>query len=58
MAKVEQIQFVRTGKRGRPRISMKVPHPDLKYAQVVKNRIDGKIVGVEKQIISGCCDNC
>ena len=54
MAKVEHIQFVRTGKRGRPRISMKV----LKYAQVVKNRIDGKIVGVEKQIISGRSENC
>ena len=47
------IEFARTGKRGRPRISTKVPHPDLKYAQMVKSRVDGRIVRVEKRIIFG-----
>ncbi len=46
-------EFPRTGKRGRPRKPIQIPLPELKYAQVVKKRKKGKVVGVEKRIIFG-----
>ena len=47
------IEFLRTGKRGRPRIPKIVPTPGLKYAQVIKHRKDGHLCKVEHRIIFG-----
>jgi IS1 family transposase len=46
-------EFPRTGKRGRPRKPKIVPSDDLKYAQVVKTRVNGVLEKVEKKIIFG-----
>lgn len=46
-------EFSPTGKRGRPRKARQMPNPELKYAQVKKNREGGKVVNIEKQIIYG-----
>jgi hypothetical protein len=35
-------EFARTGKRGRPRTPVIEPHPDLVYAQVVKQKRQGR----------------
>ncbi|OED06739.1 transposase [Methanosarcina sp. A14] len=47
------IEFPRTGKRGRPRKPKIFPPDDLKYAQVVKIRINGILKKVEKKTIFG-----
>lgn len=44
---------VRTGKRGRPLKPKKIPHPDLNYAQVVKQYKKGKVAKVEFKIVFG-----
>ncbi len=41
----------RTGKRGRPAESYKIPRMDLRYAQVIKEREGRKLVKVHKKII-------
>jgi len=46
-------EFPPTGKRGRPRKARQMPNPELKYAQVKKNRESGKVASIEKQIIYG-----
>jgi len=43
----------RTGNRGRPRKPKTTPHPDLKYAQVVKQYKKGKVSKVEFKVIFG-----
>ena len=47
------VEFEPTGKRGRPRKPKLVPNHDLKYAQVVKNRKDGRLHKVEKRTLFG-----
>lgn len=44
-------EFPQNGKRGRPRKPKIVLSDDLKYAQVVKTRINGILKKVEKNII-------
>jgi hypothetical protein len=46
-------EFPRTGNRGRPRKPKIVPSDDLRYAQVVKTRVNGILDKVEKKIIFG-----
>ena len=46
-------EFPPTGKRGRPRKPRQIPIPELKYAQVKKNREGGKVINIEKQVIYG-----
>ena len=46
-------EFPRTDKRGRPRKPKQMPLPELKYAQVVKEREGSKVVNIEKRIIYG-----
>ncbi len=41
------------GKRGRPSKPKLVPHPDLKYAQVVKHRRRGRVISIETAVIFG-----
>jgi len=43
----------RTGKRGRPRKSVRVIDEDLDYATVHKTRISGRVVKVERKVIYG-----
>src|SRR5262249_16670024 len=43
----------RTGKRGRPRKSFKVPPAGLTYATVHKTRVKGRVVKVEQRVIFG-----
>lgn len=47
------ISYLPTGKRGRPRYARWIPHPNLKYAQVVKHRKGGRLSKVEKRVIFG-----
>ena len=47
------VTFPRTGRRGRPKKSIKVPGKDLLYATVHKTREKGRIIKVEKRIIFG-----
>ena len=47
------IEYPRTGKRGRPKKPEIFPLDDLKYAQVVKIRINGLLKKIEKKIIFG-----
>ena len=49
----EWVEFPKTGKRGRPKNPVLVPDENLKYAQVIKNRKEGKLHKVEKKIIFG-----
>ena len=48
-----QIEYPKTGKRGRPKKPKIVPSSKLKYAQVVKKRKRGKLQKVEKNVIFG-----
>jgi IS1 family transposase len=49
----ETITPPRSGKRGRPRKSYKVPPTGLTYATVHKTRVKGRVVKVEQRIIFG-----
>jgi IS1 family transposase len=46
-------QFAPTGKRGRPRIPKLIVDDLLKYAQVIKMRVNGRLNKVIKRIIFG-----
>ena len=48
-----QIEYPKTGKRGRPKKPKIVPSDNLKYAQVVKKRKGRKLKKVEKKVIFG-----
>jgi hypothetical protein len=43
----------RTGKRGRPKASYRVPPEDLRYATVHKTRRKGRVVKVEQRVVFG-----
>ncbi len=45
--------FPRTGKPGRPRKPVKVPHPDLVYGQVIKKKRQRRLVEVTTRIVCG-----
>jgi IS1 family transposase/transposase-like protein len=45
--------FARTGKRGRPRLPVCVPHPDLVYGQLVKQKKQGKLLTLSTRIVLG-----
>lgn len=45
-------QIKRSG-RGRPPKPKMIPHPGLRYAQVIKQREWGRVVGIEKRIVFG-----
>ena len=54
MAVYHQIKtFPRTGKRGRPRNPIVEPHPDLVYAQVVKEKKQGRLQTLSERIVCG-----
>jgi len=39
--------------RGRPPMPKMIPHPALRYAQMVKQRERGRVIGIERRIIFG-----
>jgi IS1 family transposase/transposase-like protein len=45
--------FARTGKRGRPRKPVCEPHPDLVYAQLVKQKKQGKLLTLSTRVVLG-----
>lgn len=45
--------FSPTGKRGRPRRPKLVPPDDLKYAKIIKQRDNGRLTKVTKEIVFG-----
>jgi len=47
------IKFPKTGKRGRQRKPKQVPLKKLKYAQIVKEQVGGKLSTIAKRIIFG-----
>ena len=47
------VEVPRTGRRGRPRMPIMEPDPELRYAQVVKIRERNRVVKVEKRMIFG-----
>jgi IS1 family transposase len=48
-----EVEFPKTGKPGRPRNPIMLPHPDLNYVQVVKTRNNGRVVKVETKLVFG-----
>lgn len=46
-------EYSRTGRRGRPRKSKRLPAPDLRYAQVVKRREGRRLVEVIHKVVYG-----
>ena len=47
------VEFSKNGKRGRPRKLAIVPNENLKYAQVIKNKLGKKLQKIEKRVIFG-----
>lgn len=47
------IKYPPTGKRGRPRKDRLVPNEELEYAQVIKNRQEGRLKEVIKKTVFG-----
>lgn len=45
--------FARTGKRGRPRKPVCEPHPDLVYAQLVKQKKQDKLLTLSTRVVLG-----
>ena len=45
--------FPRTGKRGRPKNPVKEPHPDLVYAQLVKDKQHGRLKSLTTRVCWG-----
>lgn len=45
--------FARTGKKGRPRNPVMEPHPELVYAQVVKEKEQGRLKSLTERILCG-----
>jgi hypothetical protein len=42
--------FPKTGKKGRPKNSIKEPHPELVYGQMVKEKKNGKLVKITYRV--------
>ena len=49
----QKIYQIRRRGRGRPPIPKMIPAPYLRYAQVIKQREQGRVVGIEKRVIFG-----
>jgi hypothetical protein len=47
------VAYPPTGKRGRPRKDRLVPKEELRYAQVIKDRQEGRLVEVIKRAVFG-----
>lgn len=47
------IHFIRTGRRGRPRLPKAVPDPKLQYGQVVKHHSGRRLISISKRVVFG-----
>jgi hypothetical protein len=47
------LTFARTGKRGRPRLPVCAPHPELSYGQVVKPKQQGNLLTLSTRVVLG-----
>jgi len=47
------VYSIRTGKRGRPTHPKKVAHPHLRYGQVIKQYVKGRVIGITKRVVFG-----
>lgn len=47
------LHFIRTRRRGRPRIPRLIPDPKLRYGQLVKHHSGRKLVSITKRVIYG-----
>jgi IS1 family transposase len=47
------VHSIRTRHRGRPRIPQQVPHPNLRYGQIVKHHSGRKLLSISKRVIFG-----
>lgn len=45
--------FAPTGKRGRPRLPIMEPHPDLVYGQVIKQKVKGRLQPLQYRVVYG-----
>jgi IS1 family transposase/transposase-like protein len=45
--------FACTGKRGRPRLPVRAPHPELVYGQLVKQKKQGKLLTLSTRVVLG-----
>lgn len=50
------IHFIRTGRRGRPRLPKVVAHPALRYGQVIKQRAGKRLLAVTKRVVFGVAE--
>lgn len=48
-----KVHQIKKSGRGRPPKPQMIPHPSLRYAQVIKQRVAGRVVGIDKRIIFG-----
>ena len=44
------VHFIRTKRRGRPRLPKPVPHPNLRYGQIVKHHSGRKLISITKRV--------
>ena len=47
------ITFSHTGKKGRPKDPVTVPHPDLVYGQIIKEKKGGRLKALKKRVLCG-----
>lgn len=47
------IYFIRTRRRGRPRLPKQAPHPNLHYGQLVKHHSGRRLISISKRVIFG-----
>ena len=47
------VHFIRTKRRGRPRLPKPVPHPNLRYGQIVKHHSGRKLISITKRVVFG-----
>ncbi len=45
--------FARTGQPGRPKNPVKEPHPDLVYAQLIKQKVKGRLHSLTQRVVCG-----
>jgi IS1 family transposase len=50
------IHYLRTRRRGRPRLPQQIAHPNLRYGQVVKQRSGRRLVAITKRVIYGVAE--
>lgn len=46
-------EFAHTGKRGRPKNPIQEPHPDLVYAQIIKEKEQGRLKTLTQRVLCG-----